>query len=201
MRRIAVSLLVMLSALVLVQPALAAPSTADASAPAAQVDPETRAAIELLLQHMDYDHLMAQILDTAKKQAGQQVGSVMRQQLDEGGYTPEQRAAIDAKLPAFLEKLQQNVSDFIDKAMPSAQLHDVMVQTYSANFTVAEIQDVDHFYATPTGQKMLHRMPQIMQQMMGSIQSRMLKEQAQLIRQTTADTFAFLRDACDCSPK
>jgi hypothetical protein len=46
------------------------------------------------------------------------------------------------------------------------EVADLMAAVYVRNFTLAEIRDVTAFYRTPTGQKLLEKMPIVMQESM-----------------------------------
>jgi len=48
----------------------------------------------------------------------------------------------------------------------AGEFTDVLATVYAANFTAQELQDMTAFYRTPTGQKMLERLPTVMQQSM-----------------------------------
>ena len=48
----------------------------------------------------------------------------------------------------------------------SDELIDLMATVYARNFTAAELHDVTAFYRTATGQKLLEKLPAVMQQAM-----------------------------------
>ena len=67
---------------------------------------------------------------------------------------PEVDKAYDVITPILLEALNNRMSEFMD----------TMAAIYARNFTVAELKDVAAFYRTPTGQRLLEKLPGVMQQ-------------------------------------
>ncbi len=57
----------------------------------------------------------------------------------------------DAFIPRLLERANARLDELLDKMAP----------IYARNFTVAEIKDITAFYHSPTGQKLVERMPGI----------------------------------------
>jgi hypothetical protein len=67
---------------------------------------------------------------------------------------PEVDKAYDAVTPILLESLNNRLQEFIDRIAP----------IYARNFTAGELGDIAAFYRTPTGQKLLEKLPGVMQQ-------------------------------------
>ena len=62
----------------------------------------------------------------------------------------------DALVPLMIEQVNARTSELIDG----------IAIIYAQNFTAAELRDVTAFYRTPTGQKLLEKVPVIAQQSM-----------------------------------
>jgi hypothetical protein len=69
------------------------------------------------------------------------------------GRSPEFVRDFEATLPILMQAFETRYDEFAD----------VVAAVYASNFTVQELQDVTTFYRTPTGQKMLERLPVVAQ--------------------------------------
>lgn len=69
---------------------------------------------------------------------------------------PEVGKDYDAIMPMMIERALARTNELVD----------LMAATYARNFSVAELRDIAAFYRTPTGQKLLEKMPAVMQQAM-----------------------------------
>jgi hypothetical protein len=69
---------------------------------------------------------------------------------------PEVERDYDALLPLMLEVTNQRIGEYID----------VMATIYARNFTADELRQVAAFYQTPTGRKMLEKLPALTQESM-----------------------------------
>ena len=67
---------------------------------------------------------------------------------------PEVDKAYDAIVPLLLGSLNGRLQEFID----------VIAPIYANNFTADELRDITAFYRTPTGQKLLEKLPGVTQQ-------------------------------------
>jgi uncharacterized protein len=69
---------------------------------------------------------------------------------------PEVERDYDALLPLMLEVTNQRIGEYIE----------VMATIYARNFTADELRQVAAFYQTPTGRKMLEKLPSLTQESM-----------------------------------
>jgi hypothetical protein len=69
---------------------------------------------------------------------------------------PEVERDFDAITPLMLDGMSSRVNE----------LGEATAAIYAANFTAAELRDLAAFYRTPTGQKLLQKVPSITQQSM-----------------------------------
>ncbi|HSE83014.1 MAG TPA: DUF2059 domain-containing protein [Thermodesulfobacteriota bacterium] len=61
-----------------------------------------------------------------------------------------------------LEPYKGTLQVFFNKYVGWASMKDEMVQNYKEAFTEQEIKEITAFYKTPTGQKVLQKMPELM---------------------------------------
>lgn len=96
------------------------------------------------------------------------------------------------KLPADFEDRMNKIMDSMFKEMPWDQMLDAEVPIYQKHFTKGDVNALIAFYSSPTGQKMMRELPQIMgetmesimpliQKQMESIQGRLEQEFAQAL--------------------
>ncbi|MGL4315584.1 MAG: DUF2059 domain-containing protein [Pseudomonas sp.] len=74
---------------------------------------------------------------------------------------------------ALLESYQAKANVALDKAIGWQKLEPQMVSLYSAAFTEAELKELIAFYQSPTGSKVLARMPALMAQSVQISQSQL----------------------------
>jgi len=67
---------------------------------------------------------------------------------------PEVERDYDAQVPVILEAMNERLDEVIDK----------IAGAYARNFTAQELLDMTAFYRTPTGQKMVQRLPDVMKE-------------------------------------
>jgi hypothetical protein len=74
---------------------------------------------------------------------------------------PEVERDLDQIMPLMLELINSRIEQFTD----------TMAQIYARNFTVDELRQIQAFYQSPTGQKLLDRTPAIAHESMALAQS------------------------------
>jgi len=90
---------------------------------------------------------------------------------------PEVEKDFDAIMPVMIDSALARTNELVD----------LMAAVYARNFTVQELRDITSFYRTPTGQKLLEKMPTVMPEAMtagqqfarsivGDMQQRMIEE-------------------------
>ena len=70
------------------------------------------------------------------------------------GRSPECVRDFEAALPKLMEAFEERYS----------RLNDELTTVYATSFSAQELQDMTAFYRTPTGQKVLERLPSVTQQ-------------------------------------
>jgi len=58
--------------------------------------------------------------------------------------------------------LKDVMNEFLEKYMSYDSLEDDLIKIYAETFTEAELKEINAFYLTPTGKKVVHTMPQLM---------------------------------------
>lgn len=170
---------------------LAAPVLADPQKEAHQ-------AAESLLDHIDFESMIGKLLEPVAAQSSDMLADNLKQTLPQSNLTAAQQAVVISKLPQYREQIRALFHDHIGQLLTGPRGRALMVQVYEANFTAAEITQLDQFYASPVGQKMLQRQPQIVQQFMTAMQPSMTtfsQSYGQALQQATS---AFVGEACGC---
>ncbi|MGH9744496.1 MAG: DUF2059 domain-containing protein [Candidatus Acidiferrales bacterium] len=114
---------------------------AQASAPAAKLDPAKEAAIR---------HLM-DITETSKMGENLQV------------YVTERvhKVAGDAIAPDRLQKFMDTFTAKFNASAPASAVTDALVPIYAKNFSMEDIQELIRFYESPLGQRVVKTMPKV----------------------------------------
>jgi hypothetical protein len=107
------------------------------------------------------DQLTTQIM----KQAMEQVNSGMMQQMLGATLTAEQQKQVD--------ELNAKVSAVLTNAIGWDKLEPEYTKMYAAAFTEQQMDDILAFYKSPTGQAMIEKNPELLQQSSALAQQRM----------------------------
>ena len=121
----------------------------DSSAPATKED------IEHYLNVMHAHEMMAQMADSMSKPMHEMVHQQYLKDKD--------------KLPADFEDRMNKMMDAMFKEMPWDQMLDAEVPIYQKHLTKGDVNALIAFYSSPTGQKMMRELPEIMSETMESI--------------------------------
>lgn len=140
-------------------------------APAQKADPAVMAAVTKLLATMNYRPMMEQAMTVAAQNAEVTARRMSDMSLQSNAkLTAEQKAKLkaqmDAKFPAIVEAMKKIFTDptLLD------EIQALTIQVYARHYTVAEIEQMAAFYATPVGQKVMRTMPQVMSESMSASQ-------------------------------
>ena len=177
MRTLLTSLIIMLASLGAVsqQPAPsanAAQSTSQALPPGAA----SREQILKLFNMLNVRKTTEMTMQVAAQQAKASAEQMFQQQTPNA--TPEQ-------VKQFREMMDGIMDDTFGN-MPIEKMIDVMIPVYQRHFTSSDIDSIVAFYSSPTGQKFLNELPQIVQesmQAMGPIQQQMMQDLMQKTNQ------------------
>lgn len=97
------------------------------------------------------------------------------------------------KLPPDFEARMNKIMDDMYREMPWDEMLQAMIPAYQKHLTKGDVNHLVAFYSSPTGQKMLREMPQmmseameaimpIMREQMGKIQDRVQQEVAEMLK-------------------
>jgi uncharacterized protein len=136
---------------------------AQAQAPAPEAIAAARELVETMHLNDQYNAIVPGIFKNLKPAIVQGRADVERQ--------------YDALSPAIIDAFRQRVSEMSDAA----------AVVYANNFSIEDLHALNDFYKTPTGQRLLQKLPTISQEMMGAgmkfgqsiggeVQGRMIEE-------------------------
>jgi hypothetical protein len=93
------------------------------------------------------------------------------------------RAQIAAQMGAASETDQKEIADLLDKAMPSYQeMIDFQSGLLAKYYTADELDQLAKFYGSPVGKKTIKIMPDLMRDVMGYSQERLMRELPKFIQ-------------------
>ncbi|WP_189644708.1 DUF2059 domain-containing protein [Luteimonas gilva] len=110
--------------------------------------------LEVMRARQTLDAVMPQVAASQQQMAAQMTADKQ--------FTPEQRA----KLDRILEKSMAG----IQRAMAWEKLEPIYRDIYRQTFTAEDMDAMIGFYGSPAGQKLLEKMPQLMQNTMAGVQ-------------------------------
>lgn len=125
-----------------------------ATASAQNISAQKQATIDELMKVIDFDKMINESIETSMK-------------------------GLEQMLPG-LAKHQTELRNFYNKTINPQQLRNDVTTIYAEIFTEQELKDLITFYKTPTGQKALQKLPEIMQRSMQLAQQRLMENQAEL---------------------
>lgn len=149
--------------------------------------PPTDDSIRQLLEITDAHNL----LDTMKAQVNGMVTASIQQAQQSAPLTPEKQAILDGMRTKMLAAM--------DEALNWDALLPIYLRTYRESFTQDELDGITAFYKSPAGQAFIKKMPAIMQNMMGEIQT-IMKPIRQKLMQIQRETQRRLEDLQSKSP-
>ena len=85
-----------------------------------------------------------------------------------------------------LHEHEDLLTQFLEKNIGWAGMKDNLITMYMAAFTEQELNEINTFYATPAGQKMIQRLPELIQQRDRLAMQRMQENMGEL-QQAIAD--------------
>jgi len=100
-------------------------------------------------------------IDPAALEAAQKLFKTMKMEQIYNKMVDQATINLVARRPV-LKKVQKDIRNFYEKYIGWRAIHDDIAKIYAKHFTPKEIEDLIAFYSTPTGQKALRMLPQIM---------------------------------------
>lgn len=170
-----------------------------ASTSAAQVSPnltpEKKALILDLLRITEadktVDKVVAQMMAAHQRQYPLMIAQIVNANTN---LTEEQRKELIEKSQARSQQSSERLKVlFKEKIDLGALLNKVALVVYDKNFNDAELKDIIAFYKTPTGQKTLKQMPEVMRESMDMTSTLIAPQMAQIITQLMDEEKAKLK--------
>ncbi len=179
---------------------------ADSPAPAAKEQTEAaaapltaskRAAIMELLKVTEADksveQVVAQMMAAHQRQYPMMIAEIVNSDPN----------MTDAQKKEMIEKAQERSASsserlrelFVQKIDLGKVMDEVALKVYDKNFTESELKDIIAFYKTPTGQKSLKQMPEVLKESMDLTATLIAPQMGQIIQQLMKEERARLKTA------
>jgi uncharacterized protein len=129
-------------------------------AQAADADPATKDDVILYFQTMHTNDMMHRMMEV--------MSASMRQSMHD-------ELAKEKGLPANFDTRISKMMDDLIKNMPVDEMEQAMIPPYQKHFSHADIDAMNAFYSSPVGQKVLHELPDVMQEGMQAMRPVMTK--------------------------
>jgi len=152
------TMILLCMSLILSLPLAGQQSVAEAAAksrtakPALSADAPNRDQVMTLLNLMQVRKSMMAAMEGMKEVMKQSAEESLRQKVTDP--TPQQLAAL------------RGMFDDIVSVMPLDEMESAIVAIYQRHLSKADVEEMIRFYSSPTGQKLIHEQPQIMQESM-----------------------------------
>jgi len=152
------TMILLCMSLILSLPLAGQQSVAEAAAkartakPALSADAPSREQVMTLLNLMEVRKSMMTAMESMKEVMRQGAEESLRQKVADP--SPKQLQAV------------RGVFDDILSVMPLEEMENAIVVIYQRHLTKADVDEMIRFYSSPTGQKLIHEQPQIMQESM-----------------------------------
>lgn len=155
----------------------AAAQVSSTATPASNIDAAKEAAINRLLDAMEYEKSLQQMMAQMKATLPQQMAAQSRAWIQQAKMSDAEKqealAKLENEMPAQLGRIYDQVlgKDFIGETTKT------VIEIYGRHFTTEELNQMADFYGTAVGKKMVTKLPVIMQESMqatmGAMQKRM----------------------------
>ena len=156
------TVLTLIGAPALAQPQATQPPPAARPA-AAPVDPAVSAAVQKMFTAMKYREVMVASMQQMLQTLPMQLRMSVTQSVNNNQkLSPAEKEKTLAKFEKSLPETVAAMSKLLNDPTLIDEMYAEIVPLYARTFTLAEINELTRFYATPVGQKMLQKMPQLM---------------------------------------
>ena len=160
-----------------------------------EIDPAKKAAIKELLQLTKMGESVTSMRDTMMNQVRSMIDVFVKRQIAADAHISDDRkkemlATLSESSDRIINRYRELMQERID--LPQI-MEQVAYKVYDESFSTSEIQDISNFYRTPTGQKALREMPQIMQRSMSMASQAMQSKMVDIIKEVTSEEFARLK--------
>lgn len=172
-------------------------STETASVENPNLSPEKKALILDLLKITEadktVDKVVAQMMAAHQKQYPLMIAAIVNA---DTSLTDDQKKDLIEKSQARALRSSERLRElFVQKINLGDVLNKVALVVYDKNFTDAELKDIIAFYKTPTGQKSLKQMPEVMRESMEMTTTLISPQMNDIITQLMTEEKARLKTA------
>ncbi|MFN8552347.1 MAG: DUF2059 domain-containing protein [Candidatus Obscuribacterales bacterium] len=172
-------------------------AAAAASVENPNLSPEKKALILDLLKITEadktVDKVVAQMMAAHQKQYPLMIAAIVNA---DTSLTDDQKKDLIEKSQARSLRSSERLRElFVQKINLGDVLNKVALVVYDKNFTDAELKDIIAFYKTPTGQKSLKQMPEVMRESMEMTTTLISPQMNQIITQLMTEEKARLKTA------
>ena len=168
-----------------------------------EIDPAKKAAIRELLQVTKMGENVNAMRDLMLTQVRRTIDTVVKNQIATDTHLSDDRKKemlnhLSESSDRIINRYKQLSDERINMPLLMEQ---VAYKVYDESFTTGEIQDIITFYRTPTGQKALRELPQIMQRSMIMTSQALQSKVVDIIKEVTSEEFARLKSSGQCDEK
>ena len=159
------------------------------------ISPEKLALIKELLEvtgaSENADKTADIMLSFQEKESIKMVESLIE---DDKNLTPDDKKLMKERSAASMERMMTRVREFYAKELNLGQMMDEMVAPiYDRHFTEADLREIIAFHKTPTGQKAIKLMPQLMMETMSAVSEKLMPKVNDFLKTITQDEFAEIK--------
>ncbi len=152
-----------------------------------------RAEAEKIFQQLNFEKMMRELMEKQKEA----MLNMQRQQMAQSGQPVDER----------LLEIQASAFDEMNRLIDWEAMSGDMIDIYAETFTADQLKGISDFYATPSGQAMIEKTPEVQQRTMEVIMPRVMevmpavqKKTAELMEQYEAENAA-AAEAPETSPE
>ena len=159
------------------------------------MSPEKLALIKELLEvtgaSENADKTADMMLSFQEKEAAKMVESLIE---DDNNLSPDDKARMKEASTASMERMMTRVREFFAKEFNLGQsLGELVAPIYDKHFTESELREMIAFHKTPTGQKTIKIMPQLMMETMTAVSEKLMPKVNDFLKTITQDEFAKIK--------
>ncbi len=194
---IVVAAIAALSCCAAVQADSPTPAAKEQTEAAAPISASKKAAIMELLKVTEADKrvdlVVAQMMGAHQRQYPMMIAQVIN---SDPNLTDAQKKEMIEKAQERSARSSERLRElFVQKIDLGKVMDEVALKVYDKNFTESELRDIIAFYKTPTGQKSLQQMPEVLKESMDLTATLIAPQMGQIIQQLMDEERARLKTA------
>lgn len=149
--------------------------------------PEKQAAIKELVALINQDNKISEMMDAMIPQLQAQQNAAAKSMIEQQTNlnADEKQSLEDSLVNDPKHSVKRLMEKFNQKLDFNALINEIAYDIYDKHFTLEEIRDINLFYKTPTGQKLLKEITPIAVETMRQMQEKMMPKMMQVIQEIT----------------